>query len=69
MEHSVFAIDVDSDGDIDVLSAYLDNKIAWYENNGSESYHGSVQPAAPLNVFAIDVDQDGDIDNYLPLKR
>ena len=31
----VFAIDLDGDGDIDVLSASAqDNKIAWYENNG-----------------------------------
>ena len=31
---SVFAIDVDGDGDIDVLSASSgDDKIAWYEND------------------------------------
>ena len=31
---SVFAIDVDGDGDIDVLSASRnDSKIAWYEND------------------------------------
>jgi len=31
--YSVYAADVDSDGDIDVLSAsYYDDKIAWYEN-------------------------------------
>ena len=30
---SVYAVDVDGDGDMDVLSAsYLDDKIAWYEN-------------------------------------
>ena len=35
--HSVFAIDLDSDGDIDVLSAsFNDDKIAWCENNGSK---------------------------------
>ena len=32
---SVFAADVDGDGDLDVLSASLrDDKIAWYENDG-----------------------------------
>ena len=31
--YSVYAVDVDGDGDIDVLSASQeDNKIAWYEN-------------------------------------
>ena len=33
---SVFAADVDGDGDIDVLSAsHYDDKIAWYENDGA----------------------------------
>ena len=33
--YSVFAADVDGDGDVDVLSASVyDNKIAWYENDG-----------------------------------
>jgi hypothetical protein len=32
---SVYATDLDGDGDADVLSASaLDNKIAWYENQG-----------------------------------
>jgi len=31
--YSVYAADVDGDGDMDVLSAsYNDDKIAWYEN-------------------------------------
>ena len=35
----VFAIDLDQDGDIDVLSASEnDDKVIWYENNGSESF-------------------------------
>ena len=30
---SVYAVDVDNDGDMDVLSAStVDNKITWYEN-------------------------------------
>ena len=37
--YSVHAADVDGDGDIDVLSASKeDDKIAWYENDGSESF-------------------------------
>ncbi|MBJ77271.1 MAG: hypothetical protein CMJ98_09670, partial [Planctomycetes bacterium] len=32
---SVYATDLDGDGDADVLSAsYYDDKIAWYENQG-----------------------------------
>ena len=34
--YSVYAADVDNDGDMDVLSASLDDdKIVWYENDGA----------------------------------
>ena len=52
MARSVFSIDVDGDGDMDVLSAsYQDNKIAWYENDGSESFtaHTITTSAAGAN--------------------
>ena len=36
---SIFSNDLDGDGDIDVLSASSgDDKVAWYQNNGSESF-------------------------------
>ncbi len=36
MLESVYAQDLDGDGDMDVLSAsHIDDKIAWYENDGS----------------------------------
>ena len=39
---SVFAVDMDGDGDMDVLSAYVeDDKIAWYENKGNENFISS----------------------------
>ena len=65
---SVFAIDVDGDGDVDVLSAsYFDNKIAWYENvNGAGSSFTThiitTDADGARSVFAIDVDGDGDVD-------
>ena len=35
----MFAADVDGDGDTDVLSAsFYDDKIAWYENDGSQNF-------------------------------
>ena len=52
---SVFAIDIDKDNDIDVLSAsYWDNKIAWYE---SDLIKGdlSIQEIIPIQVVP-DVD-------------
>ena len=64
--YSVYAVDLDGDGDMDVLSASsLDDKIAWYENDGSESFtaHDITTSADyAYSVYAVDVDGDGDID-------
>jgi len=65
---SVFAIDLDGDTDIDVLSASaLDDTIAWYENDGAMPPKFtkriiSTSPDAPQSIFAIDLDGDTDID-------
>ena len=64
---SVFATDVDGDGDIDVLAALaVGNKIAWYENDGGSppTFNERVvgYGASPRSVIATDVDGDGDID-------
>jgi hypothetical protein len=57
---------MDGDGDIDVLSAsQSDNKIAWYENDGSQGFTAhDITTAADgaFSVFAIDMDGDGDVD-------
>ena len=65
---AVFAIDLDGDGDIDVISGVGgDDTIAWYENldgsGGSWSFR-EIYTAAddPHSVFGIDVDGDGDVD-------
>ena len=64
--YSVYAVDLDSDGDMDVLSAsWNDDKIAWYENNGSESFTArtiTTSADGARSVYAVDVDSDGDID-------
>ncbi|EGB11662.1 hypothetical protein AURANDRAFT_61668 [Aureococcus anophagefferens] len=63
---SVFAIDVDGDGDVDALSAsYNDDTVAWYENDGSQSFTKRIitnSATSAVSVFAIDVDGDGDVD-------
>ena len=65
---AVYAVDLDGDKDIDVLSAsYADDKIAWYKNNGendpSFTAHTITTSAdGAFSVYAVDVDGDGDID-------
>jgi len=65
---SVYAVDVDNDGDKDVLSASArDDKIAWYENRDSDGV-SRIQNVITTNadraysVYAADVDNDGDKD-------
>ncbi|NRA12296.1 MAG: T9SS type A sorting domain-containing protein [Crocinitomicaceae bacterium] len=62
----VDVIDMDGDGDMDVLSASQnDGRIAWYENDGSESFtqfNITTTLDKACGVVAADFDGDGDID-------
>ena len=66
--YSVFAADLDGDGDMDLASASSDdNKIAWYENTDGKGTFGSQQIVSTSangaeSVFAADLDGDGDMD-------
>jgi len=65
---SVFAADMDNDGDMDILSAsFNDDKIAWYENDGAADPSWTAAVIATSadgarSVFAADMDNDGDMD-------
>ncbi|MBD3233936.1 MAG: T9SS type A sorting domain-containing protein [candidate division Zixibacteria bacterium] len=62
----VHAIDMENDGDIDILGAALaDNKISWWENDGQQNF--TVHEVATnfkgaRDAYAEDLDRDGDID-------
>ena len=62
---SVFAADLQGDGDLDVLSASSDDgKVAWYENTNGNGIFGSQQvityeARGAYSVFAADLDGSG----------
>ena len=63
----VYIADLDGDGDMDAISASgYDDKIAWYENDGSGNY-GEEQIITTnaddaIDTYAADLDGDGDMD-------
>jgi hypothetical protein len=65
---SIYASDLDNDGDLDILSASLyDNDIAWYENTDGNGNFGPLQIISKeginaRSVYASDIDNDGDMD-------
>jgi len=65
---SVFAADVDGDGDMDALAAsFYGDTIAWYENEDGLGGFGparvlSTSADGAFSVHAADVDGDGDMD-------
>ncbi len=63
---SVFAADIEGDGDVDLLSASSsDNQITWYENDGSQNFASSSitsSASGARSATAADLDGDGDLD-------
>ena len=61
-----YALDIDGDGDIDMLSAASkNNEVAWYENDGLESFTEHIledSAKGAYGIYATDVDLDGDVD-------
>lgn len=66
--NSVYASDIDGDGDMDVLSTSLDDdKVAWYKNIDGAGTFGLQQIITtdvdgPVYVYSEDMDSDGDMD-------
>lgn len=63
---SLHAVDLDRDGDVDLLSAHRDDdRIVWWRSNGAGAF-AEVVISATVNgarsVAAADMDRDGDLD-------
>ena len=63
---SVFATDLDDDGDIDILGAASNaNTISWWENDGFENFTEHLISDSfdgAYDIEARDIDSDGDVD-------
>jgi hypothetical protein len=65
---SVYAVDVDGDGSLDVVSASgYDNKVVWHKNGGGSplvwtTYTITTTAMGVTSVYAADVDGDGRVD-------
>ncbi len=63
---SVTSVDLDSDGDIDLLTtASGSNAVVWHKNDGAQKF--SIQTistgaAAARHAISVDLDDDGDLD-------
>jgi gliding motility-associated-like protein len=66
--YSIYVTDIDSDGDMDIVSASInDDTIAWYENDGNVTPSFTARDITTsaigaTNVSAADMDNDGDMD-------
>jgi hypothetical protein len=67
---TVHAVDLDNDGDIDVLATSVETfggEVVWFENLDGQGFFGSkiiitTEVQFPRRVYAADLDNDGDID-------
>ncbi|MCA9203652.1 MAG: hypothetical protein KDA59_11425, partial [Planctomycetales bacterium] len=62
---SVYAVDMDGDGDMDAATcAYGDQIAAWFENDGKGNFktHIVAREQAAYDIRAVDMDGDKDLD-------
>ena len=63
--HSLIALDMDGDGDLDAATcAYGDKQAWWFENDGKGKFtnHLVANDQEAYDIRAFDMDQDGDLD-------
>lgn len=64
--YSIVAVDLDGDGDNDVVASPKEQDLAWYDNNGAGEFTRrtltGAQASPGSSLSAADVDFDGDID-------
>nr|NQU90999.1 T9SS type A sorting domain-containing protein [Bacteroidota bacterium] len=59
------AIDIDQDGDMDIIGTAKTGEVIWFENDGNENFSENViisNWGEPSSVKAADIDNDADLD-------
>ncbi|MBI1310770.1 hypothetical protein GC176_05630 [bacterium] len=62
---AIWAVDVDADGDLDLLLSDLKSPLLWLRNSGAATFAAVddfSMTATARQLIAVDLDQDGDID-------
>ncbi|MFH0808538.1 MAG: VCBS repeat-containing protein [archaeon] len=65
--NSIYSADIDSDGNVDIISASTHNDmVIWYRNLGNGYFRTynvvTFYPDGPSSIFSADIDSDGDMD-------
>ena len=70
---SVYAVDLDNDGDNDIITGSSTDTIAWYSNNGDGQFSPLILISTELDnircVVGCDLDIDGDVDILVASKN
>ncbi|MEQ9376203.1 MAG: LamG-like jellyroll fold domain-containing protein [Imperialibacter sp.] len=66
LAETVFAVDIDSDGDMDIVAGMQADQISWFENDGSQGFteHIVDNVVGILDVGAADINSDGSVDLF-----
>lgn len=67
LPHWARAVDLDKDGDVDIIGAACGKSVSWWKNDGKENFieHKITSNfACASSIYSADIDNDGDMDVF-----